>query len=76
MKDYGLFFFSTADILDFLVYFGPRTLSALNDFLRNYDFMMIMIQDFSTTNELPKHHFTLISLKFLFKNVIRECVKV
>ena len=48
-------------------------LSAFNDFLRNYDFVMIIMREFSTTNESLMHHFTLISLKYLSTNIKREC---
>ena len=45
-----LFLPSAADILDFIVSFG--TLSALNDFLQDYDFVMIIMADFSATEKL------------------------
>ena len=51
----GLYLPSTAEILVSL--FLP-TLSALNNFLHNYDFVIIMMEDSSTTKEL---HFTMIS---------------
>ena len=54
----GLFLPSTAEILDSPFLF---VLFGLNDFLHNYDFVMIIMQDFSTTKELLKHYFTLIS---------------
>ena len=58
-----LFLPSAADILDFIVSFC--TLSALNDFLQDYDFVMIIMGDFSATEKLSKNHFMLISLIFL-----------
>ena len=42
-------------------YLFLSTLSALKDFLNNYDSVMIIMRDFSATKELFKHHFTLIS---------------
>ena len=42
------------------------TLPALNDFLQDYDFVMMIIKgDFNTTKNLPKNHFKLKSLIFL-----------
>ena len=32
-------------------------MSALNNFLHNYDFVMIIIRDFSATKESPKRSF-------------------
>ena len=42
---------STAEILDFTV--SLSTLPALNDFLLNYDFVMIIKRDPNTTKKLP-----------------------
>lgn len=40
-------------------------ISTLNDFLQTYDFVVIIMGDFSTIKKLPKNHFMLISLVFL-----------
>ena len=54
-KIVGLFLSSAADISDFLVTLS--TLPAINDFLQDYDFVMIVMGDFSTTKKLPNNHF-------------------
>ena len=66
----GMLLPSTDRILDFLV--SLPTLSALNDFLQDYDFVMIIMQEISIIKESPKHRLTLIFLNFLFKNFKRE----
>ena len=48
--------------------FFLSTLTAVHDYLQNYDFVVVIIRDFSTTIESPKHHFTLVSLNFLFES--------
>ena len=45
-----LFLLSTAEILDFL-FFLLSTLSALNEFLQNSNFVMMIMRDFSTTKK-------------------------
>ena len=40
-------------------------ISTLNNFLQTYDFVVIIMGDFSTIKKLPKNHFMLISLVFL-----------
>ena len=52
---------STAKIVDFTV--SLSTLPALNEFLKDYDFVIIIMGDFNTTKKLPKNHLKLISLK-------------
>ena len=45
----GLFLPSAAEILDFIV--SLSALSLLNDFLQDYDFVMIIMGDLSTTEK-------------------------
>lgn len=40
-------------------------ISTLNNFLQTYDFVVIIMGDFSTIEKLPKNHFMLTSLVFL-----------
>ena len=66
-KTVGLFLPSTTEILDFIV--SLSTLPVLNDFLQEYDFVMIILGDFSTTKKIPKNHFKLVSL--IFRRITR-----
>ena len=50
-KPAGLFLLLTTKILDFIV--SLSTLPVLNDFLQEYDFVMKILGDFSTTKKLP-----------------------
>ena len=52
-KIVGLFWLSTAESLYFLV--SLSTLSVLNEFLENDDFIMIITGNFSTCKKLPKN---------------------
>ena len=71
MKGCGLVFVFNSWNSRFPCFF-LSTLSALNNFLHNYDFMMIIMRNFSATKESPKWSFHVgISKipiqKFLFK---------
>ena len=50
-----LFLPSTAEIFGFTVFLS--TLPALDDFLQDYNFGIVIMGDFSTTKKLPKNQF-------------------
>ena len=50
-----LLLLSAAENLDFIV--SLSTLSAFNDFLQDYDFVMIIMEDFMLLKNLPNNHF-------------------
>ena len=52
----GLLLPSTALILDFAVSLSTLPALALNDIWQDYDFVMTIMGDFSTTEKLPKNH--------------------
>ena len=54
-RNVGLFLSSTVQILDSLFLFVYST--ALNNFLHNYDFVMIIMRDFSARKESHKRLF-------------------
>ena len=46
---------SAAEILDFIA--SLSALSEFNDFLQDYDFVMIIMGDFTLLKNLPNNHF-------------------
>ena len=74
MKDCRLVFTFNSIKFTFHCFF-LSTLPALNDFLQNYDYGMIIMGDFSTTEKWPKNHFMLMSLIFLRITKMKQLTK-
>ena len=73
MKDCGLAFMFNSRNFKFPG--SLSTLSAVNNFFENYDFVMIIMGNLSTTEKLLKDNFMLISLIFLRITSMKQFTK-